>query len=179
MERQSGWLFFVCTCSGHNNYFKCSQWLQSGGQRDYHSISVIILHTAQQLSQLRKSIPYFTHKSPWWTLQWRHNEHNGVSNHQPHDVYLSVYWGADQRKHQSSVSLAFVRGIHRWTVNSPHKGASNAENVSIWWHHHGWAMGWLLRVLWRKYCEQFGLHHIMHVRIISKRIRYSRIHLFA
>ena len=29
--------------------------------------------------------------------------------------------GADQRKHQSSVSLAFVRGIHRWTVNSPHK----------------------------------------------------------
>ena len=30
--------------------------------------------------------------------------------------------GVDQRKHQSSVSLAFVRGIHRWPVNSPHKG---------------------------------------------------------
>ena len=30
--------------------------------------------------------------------------------------------GADQRKHQSSASLAFVRGIHRWLVNSPHKG---------------------------------------------------------
>ena len=29
--------------------------------------------------------------------------------------------GADQRKHQNSASLAFVRGIHRWTVNSPHK----------------------------------------------------------
>ena len=29
--------------------------------------------------------------------------------------------GADQRKHQSSASLAFVRGIHRWSVNSPHK----------------------------------------------------------
>ena len=28
---------------------------------------------------------------------------------------------ADQRKHQSSASLAFVRGIHRWPVNSPHK----------------------------------------------------------
>ena len=27
----------------------------------------------------------------------------------------------DQRKHQSSASLAFVRGIHRWPVNSPHK----------------------------------------------------------
>ena len=31
-------------------------------------------------------------------------------------VYLTVYWGADQRRHQSSASLAFVRGIHRWPV---------------------------------------------------------------
>ena len=37
-------------------------------------------------------------------------------------VYLAVYPGADQRKHQSSASLAFVREIHRWPVNSPHKG---------------------------------------------------------
>ena len=37
-------------------------------------------------------------------------------------VYSSIYSGADQRKHQSSASLAFVRGIHRWPVNSPHKG---------------------------------------------------------
>ena len=36
-------------------------------------------------------------------------------------VYSSAYSGADQRKHQSSVSLAFVRGIHRRPVNSPHK----------------------------------------------------------
>ena len=36
-------------------------------------------------------------------------------------VYPSVYSGADQRKHQSSASLAFVRGIHRSPVNSPHK----------------------------------------------------------
>ena len=36
-------------------------------------------------------------------------------------VYSTVYSGADQRKHQSSASLAFVRWIHRWPVNSPHK----------------------------------------------------------
>ena len=36
-------------------------------------------------------------------------------------VYLTVYSDADQRKHQSSASLAFVRGIHRWPVNSPNK----------------------------------------------------------
>ena len=37
-------------------------------------------------------------------------------------IYSTVYSGADQRKHQSSASLAFVRGIYRGPVNSPHKG---------------------------------------------------------
>ena len=37
-------------------------------------------------------------------------------------VYSTVYSDADQRKHQSSASLAFVWGIHRGPVNSPHKG---------------------------------------------------------
>ena len=36
-------------------------------------------------------------------------------------VYSTVYSDADERKHQSSASLAFVRGIHRGPVNSPHK----------------------------------------------------------
>ena len=40
-------------------------------------------------------------------------------------VYSTVYSDADQRKHQSSASLAFVWGIHR-----------GPENVSIWWRHH-------------------------------------------
>ena len=34
-------------------------------------------------------------------------------------VFSTVYSGADQRKHQSSASLAFTRGIHRWPVYSP------------------------------------------------------------
>ena len=36
-------------------------------------------------------------------------------------VYSTVYSGADQGKHQSSASLAFVRELHRGPVNSPHK----------------------------------------------------------
>ena len=36
-------------------------------------------------------------------------------------VYSAVYSGADQRKHQISASLAFVRGIQRGPVNSPQK----------------------------------------------------------
>ena len=48
-------------------------------------------------------------------------------------VYSTVYSDADQRKCQSSASLASVRGIHRRPLNSPHKWP---ENVSIGWRHH-------------------------------------------
>ena len=44
-------------------------------------------------------------------------------------IYSTVYSGADQRKHQSPASLAFVRGIHRWPVNSPHKGPVTRKMV--------------------------------------------------
>ena len=37
-------------------------------------------------------------------------------------VYPTLYSGADQWKHLSSASLAFMRGTRRWPVNSPHKG---------------------------------------------------------
>ena len=80
------------------------------------------------------------------SLWWRHNEHNGVSNHQHIIVYSTVCSGADQRKHQSSKSLAFMRGIRRWSLNSPNKGPITRINVSIWWRHHG---AWFRLGLWR------------------------------
>ena len=46
-------------------------------------------------------------------------------------VYLTVYSGANQRKRQSSASLAFVWGIHRWPVNSPHKGPVTRKMFSF------------------------------------------------
>ena len=52
------------------------------------------------------------------TLQWRHNEHDGVS---------MVCSDADQRKHQSSTSLAFVRGIHQWPVTV-------SVRSGLYWH---------------------------------------------
>ena len=54
------------------------------------------------------------------TLQWRHNGHDRVSNHQPHDCLLKRLFRR-RSKHQSSASLAFVWGIQRWPVNSPNK----------------------------------------------------------
>ena len=50
-------------------------------------------------------------------------------------VYSTAYSDADQRKYQSSTSLAFVWGIHRdrWI---PAQRASYAAIVPIWWRHH-------------------------------------------
>ena len=39
-------------------------------------------------------------------------------------VYATVYSGSNQRKHQRPATLAFVRGIQRWPVNSPRKGST-------------------------------------------------------
>ena len=55
------------------------------------------------------------------TLQWRNTGHDGFSNHLPHHCLLNRLFGRRSRKQQSSASLAYVRGIHRRSVNSPHK----------------------------------------------------------
>ena len=56
-----------------------------------------------------------------YTLHWRHNGHDSVSNHQPHDCLLNRLFRRRSKKHHSSASLASVWGIHRGPVNSPHK----------------------------------------------------------
>ena len=54
--------------------------------------------------------------------QWRHNGRGGVSDHRPHDCLLNRLFRLRSKKNiKSSSSLAFVRGIHRWPANSPHK----------------------------------------------------------
>ena len=72
------------------------------------------------------------------SLQWRHNVRDGASFTSLTIVYSTVYSGADQRKHQSSAWLAFVLGIHRWPVNSPHKvpvtwKMFSFDEVIMWW----------------------------------------------
>ena len=54
-------------------------------------------------------------------LQWRHNERDGVSNHQPHDYLLNCLFGCRSRNTSTLPSLAFVWVIHQWLVKSPHK----------------------------------------------------------
>ena len=44
------------------------------------------------------------------SFKWRYDNRDGVSNHRRPDCLLNCFSGADQRKYQSSASLAFVRG---------------------------------------------------------------------
>ena len=71
------------------------------------------------------------------TLLWRHNGHDGVSNHQPHDCLLSRLF----RLRSKTISKLRVTGLCAGkspeTGEFPAQMASNAENVSIWWRHHG------------------------------------------
>ena len=57
----------------------------------------------------------------WPSLERRHNGPIASQITSLTIDYSIVYSDADQRKHQSSASLAFVRVIHRGPVNSPHK----------------------------------------------------------
>ena len=59
-----------------------------------------------------------THHFP---LHWRHNGAIAPQITSLTIVYSTVYSDANQRKHHSSASLAFVWGIHRGPVNSQHK----------------------------------------------------------
>ena len=59
----------------------------------------------------------------WFPLQWRHNEVDGVPNYQPPNCLPNRLFKHRSKKASiSSESLAFVRGIHRWQVNSRTKG---------------------------------------------------------
>ena len=70
------------------------------------------------------------------TLHWRHNDHDGVSNHQPHGCLLSRLFGCRSKKTSKSRVTGLCAGISPGIGEFPAQMASNAENVSIWWRHH-------------------------------------------
>ena len=70
------------------------------------------------------------------TLRWRHNGHDSVSNHQPHDCLLSRLFRRRSKKTSKLRVTGFCVGNSPGTGEFPAQMASNAENVSIWWRHH-------------------------------------------
>ena len=69
------------------------------------------------------------------TLRWRHNELDGVSEHQPHDCLLNLLFRRRSKKTSKLRVTGLCAGKSPWTGEFSAQKASNAENVSIWWRH--------------------------------------------
>ena len=69
-------------------------------------------------------------------LQWRHNERDGVSNHQPRDCLLNRLLRYRSKKTSKLCVTGFCEGNSLVTGEFPVQRASNTEHVSIWWRHH-------------------------------------------
>ena len=57
-----------------------------------------------------------------YTLHWRHNDHNGVSNHQPHCCLLNCLYRRSSKKTSKLCATDLCMGNSPGPVNSPHKG---------------------------------------------------------
>ena len=95
---------------------------QKSGWYDYHS-SLITL----------------TQKIQWrgTALQRRHNEHDGISNHQPHDCSLNRLFKAQIKETSKLCVTGLCEGNSQVTREFPAQRASNKENVSIRWRRYG------------------------------------------
>ena len=84
---------------------------------------------------LMKGLPHTSSYGVSFTLQWRHNERHGVSNHRRLNCLPNRLF----KRRSKKTSMLCITGL--CAGNSPVTGelstqmASNAENVSIWWRH--------------------------------------------
>ena len=96
-------------------------------QMTWNKVRLILSSNSQTVANFTKQLPICGNLQAQGS-QRRSNHYNDVITGAMASqitsltkVYSIVYSGAYQRKHKSSASLAFVRVIHRWPVNSPHK----------------------------------------------------------
>ena len=75
------------------------------------------------------------------TLQWRHNEGDGISNHWHLYCLLNCWFRWNSKKTWKLCVTSLCVRNSTVTCEFPAQSASNAENVSIWWHRHEVALG--------------------------------------
>ena len=94
--------------------------------QNINSPSCLTYHTAIGSLECRRVMPF----------QWRHNERDGVSNHQPRDCSLNRLFSRRLKKTSKLCVTGLCVGNSPVTGEFPAQRASNAENVIIWWRHH-------------------------------------------
>ena len=69
-------------------------------------------------------------------LQWCHNEHNDISNHQRPNCLVKCLFRHRSKKTSKLGATGLCEGNSLVTGEFPVQRASNMENASIWWRHH-------------------------------------------
>ena len=75
-----------------------------------------------------------------YTLQWRHNGHDSVSNHQLYDCLLNRLFRRRSKKTSKLRVTGLCEGNSPVTGEFPAQRASDKEKVSIWWRHHAFGI---------------------------------------
>ena len=107
-----------------------------------------------------------------YTSQWRHNERDGVSNHQCVDGLFIRLFRSRSKKTSKLRDTGLREGNSPGTVEFPPQRAGNAENVSIWCCHHVDMYKWVL--LFKSTIQiSTDLHaititHYMHIKLKDK-----------
>ena len=109
----------------------------------YHVSFDHYIYSESIISQIHCFVSYLS----MCALQWHHNELDGVSNHQPCHCFLSHLFGRRSKKTSKLRVTGLCVGNSPGTGEFPAQMASNAENVSIWWCHHGRITVWLIMIL--------------------------------
>ena len=119
-----------------------------GLSSDHYQDAIIVRYYINTMAGLCEHLP--GPESPrknvisFIALQWRHNGHDSVSNHQPHDCLLNGLFQYRSKKTWKLRVTGLCAGNSPVPGEFPTQMASNAENVSIWWRHHGveWCQEW-------------------------------------
>ena len=104
-----------------SNAEKASIWRHHGGH--YSKTPVLMMHLLGIWVNQANS------------LQWCHNGHDGISNHQPQDCLLNCLFKRRSKKTSKFRVTGLCAGNSPVIGEFPAQMANNAENVCIWWRH--------------------------------------------
>ena len=149
--RQSRQMYDLISIASICNFYLHCQFQTSPGFTYLFKIMFSLIQTL--FEKVKLSLTHrglVTHMRPWtgsllvmivpWSLRWRHNGHDSVTNHQPHHCLLNRLLGCRSKKTSKLRVTGLCAGNSPRTCEFPAQMASDAENVSIWRRHHGLAL---------------------------------------
>ena len=138
-------------------HFRWSDDIIQNGRRDlisWHFESWFILYSTFGCSQPNIVLTPKLNGPKFSALQWRHNGRDVVSNHWRRDCLLICLFRRRSKKTSKLRVTDLREGNSPETGDFPTQRASNAENVSIWWRHHGFKHTWRYRWVYRSIVDR-------------------------